>query len=226
VTAPATQPLEAASPFVLSFPTHWPAQTDLLDSCRTMTPGTAAILVVMGIVYLLFGWYMFKALVTLNAAILGAWIGACLGEHTNDAIAGAFIGGFTAAAITWPLMKWAVAVMGGIFGALLGVSIWRTAGLHPDFGWAGGMMGLIFFGMLSFIIFRGSVIMYTALQGGVMLIFGALGLIYKYPSMATAISDGMAAKPYFLPAAIFIPAIFGLVYQQMNYPATGDAKKK
>ena len=28
-----------------------------------------------------------------------------------------------------------------------------------------------------------------------------------------------------LPAAIFVPAVFGLIYQQMNYPA-GEAKKK
>ncbi len=220
-----TQPLEAPVHLTVSLPSHWPAQTDLLTWCQTMTPGTAAILLVMGVVFLMFGWYMYKWLVTLNAALFGAYIGAYLGSHTNDAIAGALIGGFTAAAASWPLMKWAVAVMGGLFGAALGASVWRSFNLDPQFAWAGGMSGLLFLGMLNFILFRGSVIMYTSLQGAVMLIFGALGLIYKYQSIAPMLTDNMTSRAFILPAAIFVPAMFGLIYQQMNYPAV-EAKKK
>jgi hypothetical protein len=190
-----------------------------------MTPGTAAILCILGVVFLLFGWYMYRGLVTLNAALFGAYIGAYFGTRTNDALAGALIGGFTAAALTWPLMKWAVAVMGGFLGAMLGTSLWRAFNLEPSVAWAGGMSGLIFFGMLSFILFRGSIIMYTSLQGSFMLIFGALGLIYKYPSIAQSLTENMTSKSFILPALVFVPAVFGLIYQQMNYPAA-DAKKK
>jgi hypothetical protein len=190
-----------------------------------MTPGTAAILVVLGVVYLMFGFYMYKGLVTLNAGILGAYIGAYLGSRTNDALAGSLIGGVIAAAVTWPLMKWAVAIMGGFCGSILGASIWCSVGCDAHYAWAGGLSGLIFFGMLSFILFRGSVIMYTSLQGAVMLIFGMLGLVYKYQSIAPSVTANMTAKSFILPSAIFIPAMFGLIYQQMNYPA-GELKKK
>lgn len=190
-----------------------------------MTPGTAAIMVVLGVVFLLFGWYMYRALVTLNAALFGAYIGAFIGSRTNDGLAGALIGGFTAAALTWPLMKWAVAVMGGLLGAMLGTSVWRSLGLEPQFAWAGGLSGLIFFGMLSFILFRGSIIMYTSLQGSVMLTFGLLGLVYKYQSIAPMLTANMTAKAFILPAAIFVPAVFGLIYQQMSYPPV-EVKKK
>jgi hypothetical protein len=227
MTEPATtQPLEAIAPrLIVALPQHWPAQNDLLTWCQTMTPGTAAILCILGVVFLLFGWYMYRALVTLNAALFGAYIGAYLGSRTNDALAGALIGGFTAAALTWPLMKWAVAVMGGLLGAALGASLWRSFSLDPQFAWAGGLCGLIFFGMLSFILFRGSVIMYTSLQGSFMLIFGILGLIYKYQSIAPMLTQNMTTRAFILPAIIFVPAVFGLIYQQMNYPAA-DAKKK
>ena len=67
--------------------------------------------------------------------------------------------------------------------------------------------------------------MYTSLQGSFMLIFGALGLIYKYPSIATSLTQNMTSKSFILPALVFVPAVFGLIYQQMNYPAA-DAKKK
>jgi hypothetical protein len=211
----------------IKLPDHFPAQGDLMSWCTNMTPAAATLLVIFGLVYLLFGWYIFKILVTMNAALVGAYIGAFLGgkANTNTAMPGALIGGFIAAALTWPLMKWAVAVMGGIFGALLGSAIWRSLNLDPTYHLAGGLSGLILFGMLSFILFRGSIIMYTSLQGSVMLIFGALSLLLKYPSVGKQIADAMTSKPFILPAAIFIPATVGLIFQQSQSAPVAEKKK-
>lgn len=225
---PTTAPVAAIPSAWLQIPGHWPAQVDLLTWCQHMTPGAAALLVIGGIVYIGFGVYLYKALVTLNAALVGAYIGALIGQKTGATVPGAMLGGFTAAAITWPLMKWAVAVMGGLFGALLGASIWRACGLPGDLAWAGGGMGLIFFGLISFILFRGSVMMFTSLQGSVMLIFGILGLAYKYPDVAQKLTDNFLGKPFILPACIFVPTIIGLIYQQTQFgqaaPAGGGKK--
>ena len=38
------------------------------------------------------------------------------------------VGGVTLAALAWPLMKWTVALMGGVYGALLA----RVSGAHSD----------------------------------------------------------------------------------------------
>jgi hypothetical protein len=203
-----------------------PGQGDLLDWCQNMSPGCATLLVLGGLVYLLFGWHAFKMLVTLNAALMGAYVGALLGQRGGNAVAGACVGGFVCAAIAFPLMKYAVALMGGIFGALLGASLWRTVGLEPHLAWAGAMSGLIGFGLLSFILFRGSVMMYTSLQGSVMLIFGLLGLIYKYQSVAPRLTEHITLKPFMLPIAIFIPALLGLIYQQTQFPPPEPTKKK
>ena len=216
---PPPEPVVLPSPSWVDLPSQWPGQLDLLQWCRDMGPGTAALLILLGIVYLLFGYYLFKALVTLNAALFGAWVGAVLGQKVNAAAAGAFLVGFTVAAITWPLMQYAVAIMGGMYGALLGASIWNACGLAPIYAWSGGLIGLVFFGMLSFILFRGSIMMYMSLQGAVMLVFGVLGLVYKYQDLAPQITNGMTARPIILPMAIFIPAILGLIYQQANFPA-------
>src|SRR4051794_23831639 len=99
-----------------SSPAHWPAQTDLLGWCQSMSPGAACVLLMGGIVYLLFGFYIFKALVTLNAAVVGSYIGYAVGRHADAGLVGAIVGGVLSAALTWPLMKYAVALMGGIFG--------------------------------------------------------------------------------------------------------------
>src|SRR5262245_5105315 len=114
-----TQPEHATFLEMMHLPSHWPVQADLLQWCHDMGPGMATILIIGSAVYLLFGWHIFKTLVMLNAALVGAYIGGRIGNEAGSFAAGAGIGAVLAAAVTWPLMKYAVAAMGGIFGALL-----------------------------------------------------------------------------------------------------------
>src|SRR3954471_7724086 len=127
----------------MNFPAHWPGQTDLLLWFNDMGSAVALLLIMLGLVYLLFGFYLFKPLVLLNAAFIGSMIGVFISGKTGGALPSGILGGFVAAAATYPLMKWAVALMGGLFGALLGFTLWRTFGLEAGFAWTGGCMGLI-----------------------------------------------------------------------------------
>ena len=215
--------------------TRFPGQSDLLTWCGDMGVGTSVLLLVAGIVYLLFGWKWFKPLVTLNAAFIGGYVGALVGHKYGGAFVGGAFGSIISASLTIWLMQWAVAVMGGIVGAVLGASVWRAVGLDVQFAWAGAMTGLVGFGMFSFILFRGSIIMYTSLQGAMMLVVGLLGLIFKYQGMSGAVTQGLNAYHFALPAAVFVPAIVGLMYQQFwgaggggggGAPASAGDKKK
>lgn len=210
---------------VAQIPRHWPTQIDLLDWCRDMTPLTAAILVILGIIFLLFGYYMYKWLVALNAVALGAIIGGLVGDKLGSAVVGAIVIGLLSGVATWLLMKWAVAVMGGLYGAILGQSIWRSFNMDPTYAWAGAAMGLVFFGLLSFILFRGCLIIYTSLQGAVMVVFGLLGLLCKYQDVAPKISHHVHVSPALLPVVIFVPTIIGLMFQQNKFPAATPGKK-
>jgi hypothetical protein len=194
--------------------THWPGQRDLLSMAQAMGPGIAALLIVAGLFYLLFGITWFRALVVLNAAGVGAILGGGLGAQGGAAIPGAVVGAVLAGVITWPLMKWAVAVMGATSGALLAATIWRVAGLDPAFTWAGALTGLVAGCLMCFIIFRGCVMAYTSLQGSVMVIFGVLGLLFMYRDLGPKAAKYLAVKPYFLPLCVFIPTIIGIMYQQ------------
>jgi hypothetical protein len=205
-------------PAWLPAPQHWPGQVDLITWCQDMGPGTAAVLLVLGIVYLVLGIYLYRALVTLNAAMVGACAGAWIGEHFDATVPCLIIGLVLAAGLTWLLMKYAVAVMGGVYGGLLGAALWQTLGLDPNCTWAGGAIGLVGFGLLSFILFRGSIMMYTSLQGSVMLVFGLLGMILEYQELAPTVLASLKDQPYALPMAIFIPALVGLIFQQTRYP--------
>jgi hypothetical protein len=222
---------KAVAPSTLEFQPikSFPGQGDLLTWCQEMGAGTGILFMLLGAVYLLYGWAMFKPLVMLNAAIVGGYVGAVLGERLGSPLAGGVLGAMSSAAITFPLMKWAVAVMGGICGALVGASVWRTVNLDPNLAWAGAMTGLVGFGLFSFILFRGSVIMYTSLQGAIMVIIGALGVASKYQEFAPKIASSMTTQPMMLPIAVLIPTILGLIYQQTHSGGGGDGapeKKK
>ena len=209
-----------------TLPAQWPVQGDLLTVAQSLGALTATGLVLAGLFYLLFGVYAYRGLVTLNAAVLGAYVGGLIGQRAGNAVAGAMVGGFFAAAATWPLMKYAVAIMGGVLGLVLGVSIWRAVGLEPKYAWSGGLTGMVFFGMLSFLLFRGSIMMFTSLQGSVMLIFGLLGLIYKYQEFGPRVNEQLSVRPFLLPLFICVPATLGLIYQQTQYGAAAQPAKK
>ena len=220
--APTTAPWIQSIPI----PTHWPGQMDLLNWSQKMGPGMATLLIMLGVIYLLFGFYLFKGLVVANAAIAGALIGAAIGHRSGSDVPCAVLGAFIAAACAVPLMKWAVAVHGGLLGAILGGAIWRTVGLDPQFAWSGALTGLVGFGMFCFVLFRGSVMTYMSLQGSLMLVFGLLGLLYKYNDLGPRLTQSLQARNFILPMAVLIPAVVGLLYQNANNKPAGAAEKK
>jgi hypothetical protein len=199
---------------IISMPTQWPHQSDVLNFSQHVAPGVAALLVLAGVVYLLWGYSIFKVLVVLNAAALGAVLGAALGQKGDSAAIGGCLGALVLGAMAWPFMKHAIALMGGIYGGLLGGGIWQTFGLDPRLYWAGALVGLIAFGLLTFILFRGSIMMYTSLQGAFMLLTGVLGLAFKHAEVAPKVIHQASIQPILMPAAVLVPALIGVIYQQ------------
>jgi hypothetical protein len=56
-----------------------------------------------------------------------------------------------------------------------------------------------------------------------MLVFGILGLIYQYEDAAKQVTHHLKGQPVLLPAAIFIPALAGLIFQQHNTTSPGGS---
>ena len=203
-------------------PTHWPDQADLLHWCQSAAPGVAVLLILVGIVYLLFGFSIAKILVTLNAALVGGWLGALVGERAGGggaALPGAVIVGLLSATAAWPTLRGSVAVLGAMLGAILGVVVWRLSDLDPTFGWSGGLTGLVLCGLLSLLLFRPCVITYTSLQGAAMVVFGLLALVLKHEDFGPSIGTQLAGKPFLLPMTVFVPTLLGYIYQQSMSPA-------
>lgn len=208
----------------LTLPSQWPTLPDLLAWCQSMGPGTAVIFLAAGVMYLLWGQSMFKLVVAMNCAILGAWLGGFIGSKGGAIVPGVLIGGFVAGALSFPAMKHCISFLAAIIGFCMGCAVWLTLGLEPRFAPAGGLTGLTFLFMLSFISLRPTIILATILQGAVMMILGTLGLLYKYQEIAPKIDGTLTAYHFILPTCVFVPALLGFIYQYST-PPVAPAKK-
>ena len=81
-----------ANPGQFQSVTHFPGQGDLLNWCQDMSIGTGLLLILLGLVYLLYGWTQHKWLVTVNASIIGMYVGAAIGGRYNLMLAGGALG--------------------------------------------------------------------------------------------------------------------------------------
>jgi len=145
------------------FSGEMPSRIEFVNTLANLDPLQAVLILAAGLFYLLQGWKVFKILVVANAAVLGGAAGWFLGkalDGQNMSLFGGIAGALLLAVVAWPLMKYAVSLMGMLVGGLLGYSLWgyvaQAAGQTTlaEYAWAGAIIGLIGLGMLAFVVFQ------------------------------------------------------------------------
>src|SRR6185437_14179405 len=101
-----------------------PEQGQLLHSLARAEVFFTALLLVVGALILLFGWKAYRWVVVTNCIALGYWVGNSLVDKAQIATVGAHVGAVLLGVVCWPLMKYAVALCGGIVGAIVGMAFW------------------------------------------------------------------------------------------------------
>ena len=199
-----------------------PEQAKILTHLATAEIYFPIALLVIGSLFILFGFKAYKLIVVFNCIALGFWLGGLLVQRAQIATVAAVIGALLLGAISWPLMKYAVAVCGGLVGAVIGMVAWAYFDQPVGMAWAGGLVGLVILGMLSFILFKTSVILFTSLQGAAMLVLGTAGLLIKVTPWAKDINTNLTEKPILMPLLISSVAILGLLWQHQRHGLIGN----
>jgi hypothetical protein len=185
----------------------------------------AVIAISFGVVWLLYGWRIFKILVVISFALLGLYLGITVGKQisgnqanvSNEVWAGV-IGLALFAFISVPLMKWCVCALGAVAGGTLTSSLWYAFGLPQVYMWAGAVIGIIAGGMISFIVFKVAVMLFTSLGGGAITLIGILSLLHQYETKmveppTTNIHNLIFDNQWFLPAVLILPTVIGILTQ-------------
>ncbi|MCL2647747.1 MAG: hypothetical protein FWD61_12175 [Phycisphaerales bacterium] len=198
-----------------------PQQSQIIHSLVSAEVYFAAAVLVIGFLFLVFGFKAYRWIVVINCVALGFYLGGLLGEKERIATVAAVIGALVLGAISWPLMKYAVAICGGLVGAVVGMVVWNYFEQPADMAWAGGIVGLAVLGLLSFCLFKTSVILFTCVQGAAMFVLGAAALLIKCSPWAHDVSSNLTQKPILMPILVATVAIFGLLWQHQRHGLIG-----
>jgi hypothetical protein len=169
-----------------------------------------------GVVCLLYGWRVFKILVVISFALLGLFLGISITDKIvglNSQLWGGLIGMGLLAVLSVPLMKWAVCLLGAVAGGILSSGIWYACGLTEGYILAGALIGMVAGGMISFIIFKVAVILFSSLGGSCLIVVGFLALLYLYPQTSERVEEIIFTKKWFLPTVLMAPTLIGVVLQ-------------
>jgi hypothetical protein len=185
----------------------------------------AVIAISFGIVWLLYGWRIFKILVVISFALLGLYLGISLGqqfanpeEANHTEVWTGMVGLVLLAFVSIPLMRWCVCILGAVAGGTLTASLWYAFGWPQLYLWAGGAIGVVAGGMISFIIFKAAVMLFSSLGGSAITLVGALALMHLYETKmvepaTTQIHDLIFEHQWFLPVALLFPTVVGIITQ-------------
>ena len=174
----------------------------------------AAVCIAFGIIYLTYGWRVYKALVVINFAGIGLFVGMFIGRKLGSPLWGGMIGTFAAATFSWPFRKYCVSVLGGLAGTVICASLWRMMNLPEMYLWCGALVGLVAGGLLVFSSFKISVLFFTSLQGSMFVVIGALALINDYPELGIRLNQAVNGHVFVLPMLFILPTAIGMFFQQ------------
>lgn len=223
----------------------------LTDNLKSMSAVWAIVFLAAGLMCIINGYKFYKPVTVLLALVIGASAGHALGHQIKaeeSVIAGCI--GALLAATCMPLMKYAVAVMGGLSGAFIGANAWTaiakmaaksaaagnaaatagaaTSGGAADHYWVGALIGLILFGMLAFIMFKLSIVMFTSVSGSTLAVLGAMALLLQVPEWQPTVTRSLSSHTIVTPMLVLVPAMIGLILQQArpDKPEAAPAAKK
>lgn len=202
----------------------------------------AMVFLIAGVMCLLNGYKIYKVATIAVAGAIGMFGGYWLGQHIDAPfiVAGAL--GLLFAVVAFPLMKYAVAVFGGLAGAFIGANLWSGIAnavnasankgvsdpaqwntvMPENLYWIGALIGLLVCGLLAFVLFKLSVVMFTSVSGSTLAVLGVIALLLSFEPWRATVSDGITANKLIVPLLVLVPAVIGLILQESRGAGAGN----
>ena len=178
-----------------------------------------------GTICLFYGWRVFKILVIISFALLGLFLGIKVSDTINgfgNRLLSGVIGLGLFAILSVPLMRWAVSLLGAIAGGTLTAGLWYACEQPEQYIWIGGLVGLVAGGMISFIVFKIAIMLFSSLGGSGLIVTGSLALLYLYPQTTEQVEELIFNQKWFLPVMLIVPTIIGVAMQNKFVKSSKD----
>jgi hypothetical protein len=200
----------------------------LLKMLADMPMVAASMMVVVGALCVLNGYRWHKWVVVILAFMAGLGLGHILSQRMGKSVVVAIALGVLFATIATPMLRWTVAIFGGLTGAFLGAHAWTLANASPSNAqWAGACMGFIAMALLSFVVFRLVVVAFTSIGGGAMVVLGSITLLMHVPAWQDGIRQALTSNQHLIPLLVTVAAVAGFVIQESRArEGTAEAEAK
>ena len=198
---------------------------DLVKALQNMSIVSSVIFLIVGLLCLFNGYKYYKINTVLIALCIGSFAGYALGKQINAQWIVAGCLGTLLATLCFPLMKYTIAILGGLTGAYIGANAWSAIGqltvgdpnnpIVKNY-WVGAIVGLILFGMLAFVLFKLSIIVFTSFTGSTIAVLGVIALLLQIPMFQDDVASSLKAHATVIPILVLVPAVIGLILQETN----------
>lgn len=188
---------------------------ELLEQLGQMPVIGAAASLTVGLLCVLNGYKWHKWVIIILALLFGLMFGHLLSLEIGRSAVVAIAIGLLCAILAIPMMKFAVAIFGGLTGAFIGANAWTYFNEpYADVSWTGALMGFVIVAMASFILFRLVIVLFMSLGGAVMLVFGAITLLLHVEDWEPSVREHLSANQAIVPLLVAVAAVAGFVWQQ------------
>lgn len=200
-----------------------PSPSEFIEqNLAALTVVQATVLVAVGVIFLVYGWQAFRMLIVANGACVGGIAGAYLASKyvgQDMALFGLLAGGLLLAVAFLPLIRYIVALAGGLAGCYAGYYAWPNmmrAVEHPEMvqhPWVGAVVGLFVVGVLCFAGFRLIVMVVTSVEGAMLAVSGGLALCLHHAPFAERLRTALTDHRFLLPLVFTVPTVIGFAFQ-------------
>jgi len=184
-------------------------------------------LIFIGLVFLCSARRSYRALIMANCAALGWYLAMFLAHWSWIAGAAAALIGTVLGVLLVPMMRIALFILGAIAGGAAGVALWHVFKEPPDYRWVPAILGVIVLGVAGLYIFEACAVIICTLEGAVMIVIGATGLIMRYgtANLRNQFVANVAKQPMNLLAIIIGICCLGIL-AQLAWAAHENEKEK
>ena len=186
---------------------------------------TVALLVPVGVAFLLYGFRLYRWLVVLAYVGIGVFLGMAAALYLGfSQPVGIMVGAVLLGVLAWPLHRAACGLLGGMLFAAIFIEIAGLMEIH-------GTMPLLLIGgvalvagiALTVLVMKPLIVVMTSLAGALLVSLGTFYLTLLWPAIGGPVNRVIDARAYIPVVVVLLLAAVGSVLQILD---TAESRKK
>ncbi len=206
-----------------------PSRSEWIRDLTQLDPALGAILFVVGLVFVLMGWRIFKVLIIVNSAALGMLVGAVVGGAIGKSWVWPVVLGLAVAVVFGLLalrvMRAGAVLCAALVGGYVGMIITSGFSDRPEVQLVGGGVALLVAASLAFVVFEHLMIAVLSFQGALLATTGALSAVSEQMGFLRHLREMANDHGFFVPFCVMALTVIGICVQLAGLREGGTRTK-